>query len=144
MRRDVTAAQGAQQIAEHRGTGADAHHAATPVFGAGDDDDTEQRRQDAGDEAPVEQTQYKELANAADQSLEEEEQRESGVSEDEAHYAALRAFGNPTLIREQTLAVWTWNWLESLGRDVSHSTSRRLSSNVDRRSVIRFRPKQSP
>lgn len=54
----------------------------------------------------------------SDLELEEEEQRESGVPEEEARYAALRAFGNPTLVREQTLAVWSWNWLESLARDL--------------------------
>jgi hypothetical protein len=54
----------------------------------------------------------------SDLELEEEEQREGGVSEEEARHAALRAFGNPTLIREQTLAVWSWNWLESLARDL--------------------------
>ena len=54
----------------------------------------------------------------SDLELEEEEQREGGVSEEEARHAALRAFGNPTLIREQTLAVWSWNWLESLVRDL--------------------------
>jgi putative ABC transport system permease protein len=32
--------------------------------------------------------------------LEEEEQRENGLSEEEAHYAARRAFGNTMLIRE--------------------------------------------
>jgi putative ABC transport system permease protein len=57
----------------------------------------------------------------SDLELEEEEQRERGVSEDEAPHAALRAFGNPDLIREQTLAVWSWNWLESLVRDVRSS-----------------------
>jgi len=57
----------------------------------------------------------------SDLELEEEEQREGGVSGEEAHYAALRAFGNPTLIREQTLAVWSWNWLESLLRDLRFS-----------------------
>src|SRR5260221_10172128 len=57
----------------------------------------------------------------SDLELEEEEQREGGISEEEAHYAALRAFGNPTLIREQTLAVWSWNWLESLARDLRFS-----------------------
>jgi len=36
-------------------------------------------------------------------------------------YAALRAFGNPALIREQTRAVWSWNWLESLGHDLGFS-----------------------
>jgi predicted permease len=54
----------------------------------------------------------------SDLELEEEEQREGGISEEEATHAALRAFGNPTLIREQTLAVWSWNWLESLARDL--------------------------
>jgi len=46
----------------------------------------------------------------ADLDLEEEEQREKGVPADEAGYAALRAFGNPTLIREQTRGAWSWNW----------------------------------
>jgi predicted permease len=54
----------------------------------------------------------------SDLELEEEEQREGGISREEARYAALRAFGNPTLIREQTLAIWSWNWLESLARDL--------------------------
>jgi putative ABC transport system permease protein len=57
----------------------------------------------------------------SDLELEEEEHREAGISKEEAHYAALRAFGNPTLIREQTLAVWWWNWLESLARDLRFS-----------------------
>jgi predicted permease len=57
----------------------------------------------------------------SDLELEEEEQREGGVSEEEARYAALRAFGNPTLIREQTSAIWSWNWLESLARDLRFS-----------------------
>jgi putative ABC transport system permease protein len=57
----------------------------------------------------------------SDLELEEAEQRESGISGDEARYAALRAFGNPALIREQTRAVWSWNWLESLGHDLGFS-----------------------
>jgi len=57
----------------------------------------------------------------SDLELEEEEQREGGISEEEARCAALRAFGNPTLIREQTLAVWSWNWPESLVRDLRFS-----------------------
>src|SRR5271155_1238170 len=54
----------------------------------------------------------------SDLELEEEEQRERGLSSKEAHYAALRAFGNPTLIREQTHAIWSWNGLENLLRDL--------------------------
>ena len=38
----------------------------------------------------------------------------AGCRAEEARFAALRAFGNPTLIREQTRAVWTWDWLERL------------------------------
>ncbi len=53
----------------------------------------------------------------SDLALEEEEQRERGLSSEEARYAALRAFGNPTLIREQTHATWSWSWLESLASD---------------------------
>ena len=54
----------------------------------------------------------------SDLDLEEEEQRERGVPPQEARHAALRAFGNPTLISEQTRAVWSWNALENLLRDV--------------------------
>jgi putative ABC transport system permease protein len=54
----------------------------------------------------------------SDLELEEEEQRERGLSTEEGRYAALRAFGNPTLIREHTRAVWSWNGLENLIRDL--------------------------
>jgi hypothetical protein len=53
--------------------------------------------------------------------LEEEEQRECGLSPEEARHAALRAFGNPTLIREHTRDVWSWNGLEKLLQDLKIS-----------------------
>jgi predicted permease len=56
----------------------------------------------------------------SDLELEEEEQRERGFSAEEARYAAMRAFGNPTLIHEQTHRIWSWNWLESLERDLHY------------------------
>jgi predicted permease len=56
----------------------------------------------------------------ADLELEEEEQRERGLSAEDARYAARRAFGNPTLIREQTRAAWSWVWIESLVRDLGY------------------------
>jgi hypothetical protein len=56
----------------------------------------------------------------SDLELEEEERRENGLSREKAHYAALRAFGNITLIREQTRAMWRWNSLESLARDLRY------------------------
>jgi putative ABC transport system permease protein len=52
----------------------------------------------------------------SDLELEEEEQRERGLSPREARHAALRAFGNPTLIHEHTHAVWSWSWVEDLLR----------------------------
>jgi hypothetical protein len=45
----------------------------------------------------------------SDLELEEEEQREAGISGEDARFAALRAFGNPALIHEQTRAVWSCN-----------------------------------
>src|SRR5580698_7130695 len=54
----------------------------------------------------------------SDLELEEEEQREHGVSPEEARYAALRSFGNPSLIGEQTRGVWSWSGLQSLLRDL--------------------------
>jgi putative ABC transport system permease protein len=48
----------------------------------------------------------------SDLDLEEEEQRETGVSPEEARYAARRAFGNATLIREQTHEAWGLATLE--------------------------------
>ena len=54
----------------------------------------------------------------SDLELEEEEQREGGASGEEARYAALRAFGNPALIHEQTRAARSWYWLESVARDL--------------------------
>ncbi len=54
----------------------------------------------------------------SDLELEEEEQRERGLSPVEARHAALRAFGNPTVIREQTHAVWSWSAMENLVRDL--------------------------
>jgi predicted permease len=57
----------------------------------------------------------------SDLELEEQEQRENGMSPDEAHYAALRAFGNPTLIREQTHATWGWSKFERFSQDLRYA-----------------------
>src|ERR1044071_9026090 len=54
----------------------------------------------------------------SDLDVEEEEQREQGVAPEEARHAALRAFGNPSLISEQTREVWSWTRLETLLRDL--------------------------
>lgn len=54
----------------------------------------------------------------SDLDVEEEEQREQGVAPEQARHAALRAFGNPSLISEQTRAVWSWDRLDALLRDL--------------------------
>jgi len=57
----------------------------------------------------------------SDLELEEEEQRESGLSSEEARYAARRAFGNPTIIKEQTYETWGWAPLERLLQDLRYA-----------------------
>jgi putative ABC transport system permease protein len=44
----------------------------------------------------------------------------AGMSAEEARRAALRAFGNPALLREQARATWSWNGLDSMLRDVRY------------------------
>src|ERR1700678_3969736 len=57
----------------------------------------------------------------SDLELEEEEQRDNGKSPEEARYAAQRAFGNATLIHEQTREAWGWTPFERLWQDVRYS-----------------------
>ena len=64
----------------------------------------------------------------SDLELEEEEQRVSGLSQEDARYAARRAFGNVTLIREQAREAWGWVRLESFVQDVRYAL-RQLSRN---------------
>jgi len=42
----------------------------------------------------------------------------AGMNPEEARCRALREFGNPALLREQTRATWSWNWLELMVRDI--------------------------
>ena len=46
----------------------------------------------------------------------------AGMSPEAARTAALRQFGNPALLRDQTRATWNWTWLESLLRDLRYGT----------------------
>src|SRR6202050_5633295 len=57
----------------------------------------------------------------SDLELEEEEQQENGLPPEEARYAARRAFGNPTLIREQTHETWGWAHFERLAQDLHYA-----------------------
>lgn len=57
----------------------------------------------------------KRMLNDLDQDIRDHLERETqdnierGMAPEEAHYAALRKFGNATLIREQTHAIWSLN-----------------------------------
>ncbi len=51
-------------------------------------------------------------------AMEERENRESGMSPEEAHYAALRKFGNVTRVKEDAWEVWSFVWLEQLWQDI--------------------------
>ena len=46
----------------------------------------------------------------------------AGMGAEEARQAALRSFGNPTLLREQARESWSWNWMEALVRDARIGT----------------------
>jgi hypothetical protein len=53
--------------------------------------------------------------------IEAEEQREGGLSPDDARNAAHRAFGNVALTLEDSRAVWRYAWLDSLAQDVRYA-----------------------
>jgi predicted permease len=57
----------------------------------------------------------------SDLELEAEEQRERGLSQEEAQYAARRAFGNPSLVKEELHEVWRWRSIDRLLQDVCFS-----------------------
>jgi predicted permease len=59
-----------------------------------------------------------ELAFHLDQQVKENIAR--GLAPDEARYAALRAFGNPTQLRDDARSSWSWNWLEKFLRDLRY------------------------
>jgi hypothetical protein len=56
----------------------------------------------------------------SDLELEAEEQRENGLSAEDARYAARRAFGNTTLLKETTREMWGWTFLEQCGQDIRY------------------------
>src|SRR5215467_8827718 len=53
--------------------------------------------------------------------LEAEEQRDRGASPNEARFAARRAFGNTTLVKEDVRTVWGWTSLEQFAQDLRFS-----------------------
>jgi predicted permease len=61
-------------------------------------------------------------------NLEAEEQRESGLHPDQARYAAQRAFGNTTSIKEEVREMWGWTSFERLGQDLRYGIRTLLGS----------------
>lgn len=57
----------------------------------------------------------------SDLEIEAAEQQENGLSAEEARYAAQRAFGNTTLMKERVREMWGWNSLERFWQDVRYS-----------------------
>lgn len=57
----------------------------------------------------------------ADLELEAAEQREKGLSAEEARYAAQRALGNTTCIKEEAREMWGWISFERLKQDVAYA-----------------------
>ncbi|HEX2664005.1 MAG TPA: ABC transporter permease [Candidatus Acidoferrum sp.] len=45
----------------------------------------------------------------------------AGISLQEARDAAMRAFGNPTFLKEETRDAWGWTWLEHLAQDLRYA-----------------------
>src|SRR5215469_8110611 len=44
----------------------------------------------------------------------------AGMDAQEARYAAMRTFGNPTRLKEETRDTWGWTWLEQIVGDVRY------------------------
>ena len=57
----------------------------------------------------------------SDLELEAEELRESGLSPERAHYAARRAFGNTTFVKEEVREMWGWLFLDRLKQDIVYA-----------------------
>lgn len=60
--------------------------------------------------------------------MEEQENLESGMAPDEAHYAALRRFGNVSLAQEGSREMWGWQSVETLWQDLRYGV-RQLRRN---------------
>ncbi len=52
----------------------------------------------------------------------------AGMNKDEARHAAMRAFGNPTVLKEETRESWGWIWLEQFAQDLRYG-ARALAKN---------------
>ena len=44
----------------------------------------------------------------------------AGLRPEEARYAAMRTFGNPTFLKEEARDTWGWTWLEQIAQDLRY------------------------
>ncbi len=54
----------------------------------------------------------------SDLNLEAEEQQANGLTLEEARYAARRALGNATLVKEEVREMWGWSWIGNFLQDL--------------------------
>jgi predicted permease len=64
----------------------------------------------------------------ADLELETEELRERGLLSEEAHYAACRALGNATFLKEEVRQMWGWTTLDRLKQDLRYAVRNLVKS----------------
>jgi hypothetical protein len=64
----------------------------------------------------------------SDLELEAADRRDNGLSPEEARYAAQRAFGNTTLMKEEVRDMWGWSSFERFWQDLRYA-SRLLRNN---------------
>src|SRR5437868_951491 len=62
--------------------------------------------------------------------LEAEEQRAAGVPSEQATFAARRALGNATYLKEEVRAVWHWTSLERLMQDLRYAARTMLRNRA--------------
>lgn len=60
--------------------------------------------------------------------LRKHEHMQAGATASDAHYAALRQFGNVMLLKERSHMAWGWNWFENLIQDVNYGVRAMLRS----------------
>ncbi len=60
--------------------------------------------------------------------LREQEQVRRGLMPEDARYAALRRFGNTTLLKEKSHMAWGWEWFESFVQDIAYGSRAMLRS----------------
>src|SRR3989442_10712328 len=56
-----------------------------------------------------------------DLELEAAEQQESGLPAEEARLAAMRAFGNTALVKEEVREMWGWTNFETILQDIRYA-----------------------